>query len=103
MDAKNNNLSLYNEYNKTLRVWLVGFGFGVPALFIINDAAQVKLLAAQNAKCIIWLLLIGAGAQIIMAFINKVISWCAYSKHDKGEANVNPLVLWAAFRKRFWN
>ena len=96
MEQKDDNLSLYAEYNKTLRAWLVGFGFSVPALFIINEAAQTKLLAAENTKCIIWLFLAGAAAQILMAFVNKVISWCAYHKHDKGEENVNFFVNWAA-------
>jgi len=54
MSAKKDNLKLYEEYNKTLRAWLVGFGFGVPALFIVNDAAQQKLLTAENASCMIF-------------------------------------------------
>ena len=73
------------------------------ALFIINEAAQAKLLAAENAKCIIWLFLIGAAAQIIMAFINKIIAWCAYYKHDKGETNVDGLVkCLAGLENAFW-
>ena len=96
MSTKEDNLKQYSEYNKTLRAWLVGFGFGVPALFIINQPAQTKLLAAENAKCIIWLFIIGAAAQIIMAFVNKVIAWCAYHKHDKGEDNVCGFVKWVS-------
>ncbi|HEY5603379.1 MAG TPA: hypothetical protein VIM41_09735 [Gammaproteobacteria bacterium] len=91
MGAKEDNLNLYADYNKTLRAWLVGFGFGVPALFIVNDAAQARLIAAQNAKFIIWLFLIGAAAQVLMALVNKVVSWCAYYKYDKGENNINPV------------
>jgi|GEM_PF-3738234 len=34
MAPKDDNLNLYAEYNKVLRAWLVGFGFGVPALQI---------------------------------------------------------------------
>ena len=96
MGAKEDNLSLYNEYNKTLRAWLVGFGFGVPALFIVNDAAQKKLLEAPDAKIIVWLFLAGATAQVLMAFVNKIVSWCAYYKHEKGDDHVNGLVKWAA-------
>ena len=96
MGAKEDNLSLYGEYNKTLRAWLVGFGFGVPALFIVNQAAQNKLLAASNAKCIVWLFLAGAAAQVFIAFLNKVVSWCAYHKHDKGKVKVNKAVLFFA-------
>ena len=85
MSAKEDNLKLYEEYNKTLRTWLVGFGFGVPALFIVNEAAQKKLVAANNAECIIWLFLAGAAIQVFMALLNKVVSWCAYHKYDVGE------------------
>lgn len=96
MGAKEDNLSLYAEYNKTLRAWLVGFGFGVPALFIVNEAAQVKLIAAQNAKYIIWLFLAGAAAQVLIALLNKIVSWCAYYKHDKAKTNINNVALFFA-------
>jgi hypothetical protein len=96
MASKDDNLRLYSEYNKTLRAWLVGFGFGVPALFIVNAAAQERLLAASNSKFIVWLFLLGAAAQIGMAFINKEISWCAFHKNDVGSSNVNRFVSWAA-------
>ena len=65
--------------------WLVGFGIGVPALFIVNEAAQKKLIEADNAAWIVWLFLIGAAIQIFIALLNKVVSWCAYHKHDVGE------------------
>lgn len=91
MSAKEDNLKLYEEYNKTLRTWLVGFGFGVPALFIVNEAAQNKLVAADSAGCIIWLFLAGAGFQIFMALLNKIVSWCAYHKHDVGEEECGDL------------
>ena len=96
MAEKDDNLNQYAEYNKTLRAWLVGFGFGVPALFIVNAAAQEKLLKAANAKYIIWLFLIGAAGQVTMAFINKIVTWCAYHKHDKGPNNVNSIVTFFA-------
>ncbi len=92
MSAKEDNLKLYEEYNKTLRTWLVGFGFGVPALFIVNEAAQKKLVAADNAECIIWLFLAGAGFQIFMALLNKIVTWCAYHKHDIGEEKCGGIV-----------
>ncbi len=53
-------------------------------------------MAAENSKCIIWLFLIGATSQVFMAFINKVIAWCAYRKHDKGAEHVSSLVKFVA-------
>lgn len=87
MSDADDNLNLYNEYNKTLRAWLVGFGFGVPALFILNQEAQDKLLDDPNVKLIVWLFLAGATFQIAIAFLNKIISWCAYRKHKSGGAS----------------
>ena len=78
MSTKEENLHAYREYNKTLRAWLVGFGFGVPALFIINQSAQNRLLKDSNAELI----------QVVMAFLNKIIAWCSYYKHGKDEATI---------------
>jgi len=102
MGAKEDNLKLYEEYNKTLRTWLVGFGFGVPALFIINDAAQKKLIAADNADLIIWLFLAGAAIQIFMALLNKIVSWCAYHKHNVGEEKCGSIVKALASLENFF-
>jgi len=40
MGQKDDNLSQYSEYNKSLRAWLVEFVFDVPALFIINEGPK---------------------------------------------------------------
>lgn len=101
MSPQEDNLNLYSEYNKTLRAWLVGFGFGVPALFIVNEGAQKKLLAAENFHCIIWLFLAGAAAQIFMAFINKIISWSAYYKCSSS-SNIWIVNCLAAMENWFW-
>ena len=34
------------------------------------------------------LFLIGAGSQVVMAFLNKIIAWCSYYKHGKDEATI---------------
>lgn len=94
--GKEDNLKLYEEYNKTLRTWLVGFGFGVPAMFIVNQAAQKKLMEAQNAEYIIFLFLAGAAIQVLMALLNKVVSWCAYHRYDVGENNCGKSVNFLA-------
>ena len=103
MADKEDNLKLYEEYNKTLRTWLVGFGFGVPALFIVNEAAQKKLTASPNAEYIVWLFLAGAGVQIFIALLNKIVSWCAYHKHNVGEDKCGSIVRkFAALENAFF-
>lgn len=80
------NLGLYGEYNRTLRTWFVGFGFGVPAIFIVNDGAQATLVKSASGQSIVLLFLLGAGAQAAMALINKVIAWSAYRTHRSDDA-----------------
>jgi len=101
MSDKDDNLSLYSEYNKTLRTWLVGFGFGVPAIFIVNEAAQTKLTSSDNAECIIWLFLIGSASQVFMAFINKIVSWCAYYKHSDSKKHNKVILFFASLENYF--
>ncbi len=76
------NLQLYNEYNKTLRAWLVGFGFGVPALFIVNESAWELLAKSPSKAWIVIPFVIGAVTQVLIAFLNKVIAWCAHHRDD---------------------
>ena len=102
MGAKEDNLSLYAEYNKTLRAWIVGFGFGVPAIFVVNDAAQKRLLCSDDANLIIWLFLAGAASQVLMAFINKIVSWCAYYCHDGGKHKSNVIIKCFAGLENFF-
>lgn len=102
MSPTEDNLNLYNEYNKTLRAWLVGFGFGVPALFIVNEPAQEKLIHASSFHCIIWLFLAGAAAQIFMALLNKTISWCAYYNHSHPTKAVKLVKCLAAMENWFF-
>ena len=97
------NLGLYGEYNKTLRAWFVGFGFGVPAALIFKGG-RTELLADPNHMCIVAAFLIGAGAQIFIAFLNKTISWCAYYREEKEQQTetAHPLPLWIASFENFF-
>ena len=65
----------YAEYNKVLRTWFVAFGIGGPALFLVNEGVARQLAAVGYLKYVATLFLIGAGAQVFGAFINKVANW----------------------------
>ena len=51
--SRDANLSLYGEYNKTLRSWFVAFGIAVPAIFITSKEAKEFLLKSPNINFII--------------------------------------------------
>ena len=76
------NLSLYSEYNKTLRAWLVAYGIALPALFITSEDAKNYLSSLVYHETIIIIFLSGLASQITIAFVNKFVSWSAYHRDD---------------------
>lgn len=68
----------YGSYNNLLRAWFVAFGIGVPATFLVNPNLAQHITLPEGDPKIFTAFLVGAGAQVFMAFINKVINWCQY-------------------------
>lgn len=68
----------YAEYSKTLRSWLVAYGIGGPALFLLGKDAPTKLSASPELKAIVTLFVIGVSLQIGIALINKWAAWHMY-------------------------
>ena len=81
--SRDANLALYNEYNKTLRSWLVAFGIAVPAVFVTSKDAKDFLLKSPDVQLIIIVFLLGVASQIAISFLNKFISWSAYYRDDQ--------------------
>jgi hypothetical protein len=97
------NFANYTEYNKTLRTWFVTFGLGAPSLFLINNQLGTKLASDENHKWIVAAYLIGCGAQVVIALINKFTAWHGY--HDQQFIEVKHTLCHRLFRKlddAFW-
>jgi hypothetical protein len=77
----------YAEYNKTLRTWFVAFGVGGPALFLVNEKLTQALVQAGQLRLVVILFLVGATAQVIGAFLNKVANWYVYQSMVNSEAD----------------
>ena len=73
-----NHLEAYKVYSQTLRTWFVGFGIGGPALMLVNPAIADKLNSAPAGKLIVTLFLLGAGAQVALALLNKIANLMVY-------------------------
>jgi hypothetical protein len=69
----------YADYNRTLRTWLVTFGLGGPALFLIEPDLVASLQRGGSLRPIIFPFLIGCGLQVLVALINKCCSWYEYT------------------------
>lgn len=62
-----------------MRTWLLSFGIGALALLLSNKELAEKFSDAKTKDWIVYLFLFGCSAQILIAFINKVCSWCMYA------------------------
>jgi hypothetical protein len=78
-DDGSGSFETYLEYNRVLRTWFVAFGVGGPALFLVNDSIVQRLATAGQLRLVILLFLIGAGAQVLGALLNKIANWYVYS------------------------
>ena len=67
----------YQYYNASLRAWFIGFGVGLPVLVLSQKHLFEKLDAHSGRPAARWLLL-GVGAQILGALINKHTNWATY-------------------------
>ncbi|QQS03375.1 MAG: hypothetical protein IPK50_13785 [Fibrobacterota bacterium] len=74
----------YDEYAKTFRSWLIGFGVGISALVIGNKDVIEKLAKDDCLKqCLIGGLLCGIFSQVVLALINKYVNWLNYIAEDE--------------------
>lgn len=76
-------LGAYFEYNKVLRTWFVAFGVGGPALLLSNEKLTKLLSASGDLRLVSVLFLVGGGAQVVVALINKVANWYVHSKYHQ--------------------
>lgn len=65
----------YSHYNNLLRTWLVAYGVGGPAILVTHKDFFQDVARSGNLTQIGWLFLIGVAAQVLIAFINKIIMW----------------------------
>lgn len=104
----------YAEYSKTLRSWLVAYGIGGPAIFLLGKDAPAKLSASSELRTIVTLFVVGVSLQIGLALINKWAAWhmyCgAYDKHlafmRDPECNNHHLsrtyLVWRCINRQSW-
>lgn len=87
--------SVYTEYSKTLRVWLVAYGIGGPVIFLTQTEISKKIIDSGYALFIVFLFLIGVFSQIFIALLNKYVNWCLYCYADPEGRKYQRLYEWA--------
>jgi hypothetical protein len=102
-DDGSDSFSTYFEYNRVLRTWFVAFGVGGPALFLVNETIAQRLAAEGQLRLVVILFLIGAGAQVLGALLNKVANWYVYWSIVDDDTPSAPKHAWADWLARqFW-
>jgi len=92
----------YNEYNRILRSWFVAFGVGGPAIILVNSEVRNQLVQQSEMHAVILLFLAGAGAQVFVAFLNKVVNWYSIDDGDDEYRRTKRYRLSSAVVEWFW-
>ena len=77
----------YQEYNKLLRTWFVAFGIGGPAL-LYSKPELLQDLSETDRSRIVWAFLLGSAIQVLLALINKIVSWVEHHYQLKRAKNL---------------
>jgi len=65
----------YLAFARTLRIWFVAYGIGVPVLILNQDKLLQKLLQSGHALGVARFFLAGVGVQILTAIVYKAAMW----------------------------
>ncbi|MCP4536226.1 MAG: hypothetical protein GY832_03685, partial [Chloroflexi bacterium] len=68
----------YSGYAKTLRTWLVAYGIGGPVLLVTQETLATRVMASGHARWIVCIFLAAVAIQVILALVNKWITWLQY-------------------------
>jgi uncharacterized protein involved in cysteine biosynthesis len=71
---------------KTLRAWFVAYGVGGPVLFLTQQSFADAIVASGYSKTIGILFLLGVLFQVLIALLNKWVSWGLYYYEDNPDA-----------------
>ncbi len=95
--------SVYADYAKTLRTWLVAYGVGGPVLFLTQSDISKKIAESGQARLIICLFLVGVASQIFISFLNKWTNWYLYA-YPNSEKRTHRIMYNIAdwISERFW-
>lgn len=63
------------EISGTLRTWLVAYGVGAPILFFSEPSIMQAMKYSGMLRKIVFLFLSGVAIQVLIAFMNKWLTW----------------------------
>jgi hypothetical protein len=80
--AREGFFSVYMDYGRVLRAWLVAYGAGGPVLFLTQKDIADRIRASGEARTIVYLFLAGVLLQVLISLLNKWVNWYLYAYAD---------------------
>lgn len=80
--AREGFFSVYLDYGRVLRAWLVAYGAGGPVLFLTQEKVAERIAASGQARTIVYLFLAGVLLQVLISLLNKWVNWYLYAYAD---------------------
>lgn len=86
---------VYWRHSSSLRNWFIAYGIGGCILFISDKAKIFQQLSSSVKAAVVIIFLLGVGAQVFLAFVNKCIHWCIYWGDENEGFKNNKWYKWA--------
>lgn len=80
--AREGFFSVYADYGRILRAWLVAYGAGGPVLFLTQKDIADRIKASGEARMVVYLFLAGVLLQVLISLLNKWVNWYLYAYAD---------------------
>ena len=77
----------YAYFARTVRLWFVAYGIGVPAATISNEWLLEKLQGSGCLPSVFWCFFSGVAVQVLMAMIWRTSMWYQYIAADASEVS----------------
>jgi hypothetical protein len=74
----------YSEYAKNVRIWLVAYGVGGPALIVTQPSLYNAIWGSGHAHTIALAFLLGVAVQVLTALLYKAAAWNLHYTEELG-------------------
>ncbi len=95
--------ALLERQTTTLRAWFIAFGVGAPALVLTNEKLYSLLLASGRLDTMMASFLVGVGAQILEAWLNRFLNLVIHlGERDPAFASRRVARVAAVISRQIW-
>ena len=89
----------YSEYAKNVRIWLVAYGVGGPALVVTQPTLYSTISNSGHVRDISLAFLLGVVVQVVTALLYKAAAWNLHYTEERGRGKP---ARWAKLVERWY-